>query len=665
MKKIFFRILFFSLFFICGQVKAAPVDIIINEIGAYETSEYEWVEIYNKGSEPVDITGWKFWENGTNHGLTATGTSDSIVAPGEYAIIAQDAGKFLTKYPNLQGSVFDSAWSSLREDGEEIGLKDTGGNFIEKFIYLPAPNFSLERKDFNLADYTAVNWQEHASGNTVGMANSGGVTPSPPPEVGGGTTTTTPVSPPPASPAGGSQGEDSLPLPPPAPSPAPPVYDLVSWANIRLNEIAPYPSAGNEWVEIYNTGQSPLDLSGGLICDERNTTSTCKETSGMIFAGGFAIIETGTRFLNNDGDTVILKNPLGYVLDSAVYGEDYLEVPKQGQSLARLLNGTGAWAIEEAPTRATANSFKTGFTEDVILPVYQTTAPKTEAGNIVVSTTPIRLAPVVAPIKNIVKKRTTTKSKVTTVIASEINRIRDLPKGSPVRVRGTVIVLPGIFGSQYFYITDGWSGIQIFQYKKDFPELAVGDLVEVSGAVSEANGIKRINFKTSRDVDILSTENAVSSTPYNIEELGEDNLGSLARVRGEITEIKTNYMYVDDGEAEIKVYFKKGASIDKSKFKEGDLAEVIGVLEKSAEELQIWPRSDNDIVYIGPSEDILAKQARLQKTNGGGIKKYLTTTVGGIGALILGFVARARAIFLKDAVKKGVALVAGIFKRNV
>ena len=54
-------VLFFaSSFFIAKNVHAANTDIVINEIGAFATSTHEWVEIYNKGSDPVDLTGWKF-----------------------------------------------------------------------------------------------------------------------------------------------------------------------------------------------------------------------------------------------------------------------------------------------------------------------------------------------------------------------------------------------------------------------------------------------------------------------------------------------------------------------------------------------------------------------------------------------------------------------------
>src|SRR3989344_7666395 len=158
-------------FFVFNSAFSANSDIIINEIGASSTSTHEWIEIWNKGSEPVDLTGWKFWENSTNHGLSVS-TTDALVSAGEHAVIVQDANQFILDYPGFSGSIFDSSWSSLNESGEEIGLKDASGNFIEQFTYISAPNYSLQRRDSFLADYTSANWAEHMSGNTAGFLNS-------------------------------------------------------------------------------------------------------------------------------------------------------------------------------------------------------------------------------------------------------------------------------------------------------------------------------------------------------------------------------------------------------------------------------------------------------------------------------------------------------------
>lgn len=176
MKKTFLFVLSLCLFLISQKSSAATQDIIINEIGASEPSGYEWVEIYNRGQNPVDLNGWKLVEdfsdakpNGTSHAFNFS--DNTTIAPDQYAIIAQDQNKFKEKYPSFAGILIDSSWSSLNESGEKIGLKDTDGNFSEIFQYLEAKNFSLERNNPNLYDYTSANWQEHQSSNTIGEKN--------------------------------------------------------------------------------------------------------------------------------------------------------------------------------------------------------------------------------------------------------------------------------------------------------------------------------------------------------------------------------------------------------------------------------------------------------------------------------------------------------------
>lgn len=176
--KYFFCLLSITLFspIFIHKSFAATQDVIINEIGASEGTDYEWVEIYNRGVAPIDLANWKFVENftdsspnGTNHNLNFSGAT--ILDPSQYALIAQDAIKFKEKYPNFTGLLIDSSWSTFNESGEKIGLKDADGNFSELFAYIEAKNFSLERKNPNLNDYTGANWQEHPSGNTVGAKN--------------------------------------------------------------------------------------------------------------------------------------------------------------------------------------------------------------------------------------------------------------------------------------------------------------------------------------------------------------------------------------------------------------------------------------------------------------------------------------------------------------
>lgn len=171
---IFFILGLFSVFCVGKYANAANSDIIINEIGAYELSDHEWIEIYNKGNEAVDMNGWVFYEEGSNHGLSLYQGSDMIIDAGEYAIIADVATNFVIDYPGFSGTIIDSSWSTLSLTGELIGLRTSTNpiDSVEQFTYVGTGNFSLERANPLINDYSSNNWQTHASGNTAGAQNS-------------------------------------------------------------------------------------------------------------------------------------------------------------------------------------------------------------------------------------------------------------------------------------------------------------------------------------------------------------------------------------------------------------------------------------------------------------------------------------------------------------
>lgn len=84
-------------------------------------TKHEWVELINSGPS-VDVSGYKFFENGSNHGLTLVAGSASI-ASGGYVVIADDATTFLTDYPSFSGTLFDAAFS-LSNTGETFSFRD-------------------------------------------------------------------------------------------------------------------------------------------------------------------------------------------------------------------------------------------------------------------------------------------------------------------------------------------------------------------------------------------------------------------------------------------------------------------------------------------------------------------------------------------------------------
>jgi len=109
--------------------------IIINEI-MYDLEGSddgrEWIEIFNTGTSEVDLTNWSFYEKETNHKLTLIRGTATLSANG-YAIIADNAEKFLEDHPNYSGTLFDSAFS-LSNTREKIAIKN-GDLIIDEVTY--------------------------------------------------------------------------------------------------------------------------------------------------------------------------------------------------------------------------------------------------------------------------------------------------------------------------------------------------------------------------------------------------------------------------------------------------------------------------------------------------------------------------------------------------
>lgn len=114
----------FTIFLFLVSAGYAHASVVINEI-MYNLdgtdSKREWIEVHNAGSDSVDLSNWKLFENGTNHGLSPVASGS--VPPDGYAVIADDPSGFKGDWPQYQGILFDSSFS-LSNSGETLTLRD-------------------------------------------------------------------------------------------------------------------------------------------------------------------------------------------------------------------------------------------------------------------------------------------------------------------------------------------------------------------------------------------------------------------------------------------------------------------------------------------------------------------------------------------------------------
>jgi hypothetical protein len=100
----------------------------------------EFVEIYNNESVPVNISKWYF-----NAGITYTFPAGTIMAAGEYKVVAKNATAFTNFFGAAPSGTFTGA---LSNSGELLSLADSLGNIADSLTY-----------------GTGVNWPSSPSGN--------------------------------------------------------------------------------------------------------------------------------------------------------------------------------------------------------------------------------------------------------------------------------------------------------------------------------------------------------------------------------------------------------------------------------------------------------------------------------------------------------------------
>lgn len=159
-------------------------------------------------------------------------------------------------------------------------------------------------------------------------------------------------------------------------------------AGVVINEILADPPTGlagdanqdgtgsstqDEFVELFNLGVDPVDLSGWVLSDAVNPRHTFAEGALLgpqealvVFGGGspnlagvnWQTASSGGLSLNNSGDTVTLRNAQGDVVDQVTYDA----LANADQSIVRSPEGVGqTWMRHLDLEGVDGESFSPGF----------------------------------------------------------------------------------------------------------------------------------------------------------------------------------------------------------------------------------------------------------------------------------------------------------------
>ncbi|MEK6856878.1 MAG: lamin tail domain-containing protein, partial [Nanoarchaeota archaeon] len=241
----------------------------------------EYVELYNNGTNSVNLTNWKISDNNEEDSLE--GNSNEVIIPGNgFAIIVDSDSRVYSNFDTGNATwiyVDDSAiGSGLSNSGETLTLKDESNNSIDSVTY---PS-TTDGKSYNLINGS---WQ-----------------------------TTDP-----------SPGKDNIEN----------ISFTLDYSKVSISEFMPDPEGeddaamtNGEWIELYNSGDADLDLLGFSFYDNSGSdadvfiTNTTTNGNSVIKSKDYLIVYMNgiSGFLNNDGyEKIKLYDLNNNLIDEVTY----------------------------------------------------------------------------------------------------------------------------------------------------------------------------------------------------------------------------------------------------------------------------------------------------------------------------------------------------------
>jgi hypothetical protein len=137
-------------------------DIVINEImynPISQNSDDEFVELHNRGINPVSLRGWRL-----TGGITFAFPTNALIPGGGFLVVARNAPRLLSRYPNLNANNTVGDYSgALANGGERIALA-----MPDPFL---TTNNNVVSTNFN---YVVVDEVSYRDGGRWGQWSDGG-----------------------------------------------------------------------------------------------------------------------------------------------------------------------------------------------------------------------------------------------------------------------------------------------------------------------------------------------------------------------------------------------------------------------------------------------------------------------------------------------------------
>ncbi len=154
-----------------------PAALVINEVMySPEGGEPEWVELYNKSTDSIDLINWTISDVITTPSRTRI-DSNLIIPPKNYMVLSKDSS--LSEYHRIIPSPVEVInLPVLNNDADGVVLKDERGQIMDSLYFNSTwggkQGYSLERVSVSLSTNISSNWgsSEDIELSTPGRVNS-------------------------------------------------------------------------------------------------------------------------------------------------------------------------------------------------------------------------------------------------------------------------------------------------------------------------------------------------------------------------------------------------------------------------------------------------------------------------------------------------------------
>jgi len=412
---------------------------------------------------------------------------------------------------------------------------------------------------------------------------------------------------------------------------------------LRLNEVAPYPASGKEWVEIISLdAANTIPLKGCELHDRQGRIMTVSEVILKPGDNPYVAITLSSSRLNNDGDSVALYCD-GRLIDAM----GYTATPK-GQSWIRFPDKNGTWrltttvtpAAQNVATQPAALAAKTNATttaspavKTTSAPAATESAPPASAANddAMISAEDADIfqaldqssygiyAPeltaenppsvrIKTSAKKAIKSIKTSASKKTAaanpIIPYTFDMLDDFDNSSiRVRLEGTVGSTPGLLPYHSFVLlSPEGRGLQVrVPIGKKLPDLNL--MVSVTGNLQvDDRGRPYLKMSAKDELALgLPTENIVPRI-VDIELPANEDAWAYMSVTGTVKSIKARNITLDLDGVDLVMAIKPSVRYRPQRLAAGDVIRAIGLLDLTGDEPRLLPRSANDIVLLKHAE---------------------------------------------------------------